>query len=99
MNTTVKVFIVLTMVMAIIFAGIQMTTYAYRENWKRRWNDDTTQLAGDLKTATQKLANETFEKAKAQNAVAMLEQQLRQQEADLKTKDATISEKDKDLQS
>lgn len=98
MNTTVKVFIVLTMVMAIIFAGIQMTTYAYRENWKRRWNDDTTQLAGDLKTATNKLATETFEKVKAQNTVAMLEQQINQQQADLKKQEATISEKDKEIQ-
>jgi len=87
------------MVMAIIFAGIQMTTYAYRENWKRRWNEDTTQLAGDLKTATRLLANESFEKAKAQNSVAMLEQQINQQQADLKARDATISEKEKDIQS
>jgi uncharacterized protein (DUF3084 family) len=98
MNTTVKVFIVLVMIMAMIFAGTAMTTYAYRENWKRRWNDDTTQLAGDLKTATQKLANESFEKAKAQNAVSMLEQQVNQQQADLKKQEATISEKDKDIQ-
>lgn len=99
MNTTVKVFIVLTMVMAMIFAGIQMTTYAHRENWKRRWNDDSKQLAGDLKTATSLLANESAERAKAQNTVAMLEQQLNQQQTDLKKLEATISEKEKEIQS
>jgi uncharacterized protein (DUF3084 family) len=99
MNTTLKVFIILITVMLIIFAGVNMTLYATRENWKRRWNEDTKELSQDLRTATQKLLNESAEKVKANNMVAMHEGRISDLQVDLKKQESTISEKDKEIQS
>jgi len=76
MNTTTKVFIVLTLVLAIISAGVQMNTYAHRENWKRRWNDDTSKLSQDTKLLSQQLANATASRVRADNLVAKLDGDL-----------------------
>jgi predicted nucleic acid-binding Zn-ribbon protein len=98
MNTTTKVFIVLTMLMAVIFAGVQMTTYAYRENWKRRWHEDTTQQAQDIKLLSQQVANFSAAKVKSENLVSTLEGNLSEAQAMIKRHEATISERDKDIQ-
>jgi len=99
MNTTLKVFVILTLLMAILFAGVQMTLYANRENWKRRWNEETKELGQELKSTSQRLLNESAEKVKAQNTVAMLEGTISDMQKEEKKKDATISEKDKEIQS
>ena len=99
MNTTLKVFVILTLLMAIIFAGVQMTLYATRENWKRRWNVETKELGQDLKTATSRLANESAEKVKALNTVAMLEGRISDIEAAGQKREALLTEKDKEVQS
>lgn len=98
MNTTTKVFIVLTLIMAIIFAGVQMTTYAYRENWKRRWNEDTKEQAQDIKLLSQQVANASASKAKADNLVAKLESDLSEAQKGIKSGELTISERDKEIQ-
>ena len=45
MNTATKVFIILNLLFALGFAYMQMLTYATRENWKRRWDQDTQKLS------------------------------------------------------
>jgi hypothetical protein len=70
MSTTVKVFIVLNLLLALAFMFVQMTLYATRENWKRRWNDDTKFFAEEVKAAQQKIADESFAKVKAEALVS-----------------------------
>ena len=47
-----------------------------REDWKRRWNDDTTQLATDLKAAQMKIDD-------GANKIKEAEEKIRQQELEL----------------
>lgn len=98
MNTTLKVFIVLVMLAAMAFAWIQMTLYATRENWKRRWNQDTTELTRDLKTATTKLATESADKVKALELTTRLEDQISQLQKEKKDLEASITQKDASTQ-
>lgn len=97
MNTTLKVFIILVLVLSLFFMAIQMMLYATRENWKRRWDRDTTELSKDLKTTSDLLARESAAKVKAENAVANLEQQVSDLQGTTKKQEATISERDKSI--
>lgn len=97
MNTTTKVFIVLTMLLAIASAFVQMTTYAYRENWKRRWNEDTTKLATDLKLTSDRLATATTDLAKATNLQAKFEAEVSDHQATIKRHETTITERSKEI--
>ncbi len=99
MSTTVKVFIVLNLLLALAFMFVQMTLYATRENWKRRWNDDTKQFAEELKLAAQKIADESNAKVRAENFVATLNTQITDQQTRIKTQENEKSEKDKEIQS
>ncbi|MBA3685010.1 MAG: hypothetical protein H0W72_07185 [Planctomycetes bacterium] len=97
MNTTLKVFIILVLVVSLIFMAIQMMLYATRENWKRRWNEDTAELAKDLKSTSEMLANESARNVKSATLITQFEQQNADQQALLKKQEATISEKDKNI--
>src|SRR5258708_35163377 len=99
MSTTVKVFIVLNLLLALAFMFVQMTLYATRENWKRRCNDDTKQFAEELKLAAQKIADESNAKVRAENFVATLNTQITDQQTRIKTQENEKSEKDKEIQS
>ncbi len=97
MNTTLKVFIILVLVVSLVFMAFTMNNYATREHWKRRWNEDTRELSIELKTTSQLLADTSAGKVKAEALVAQLESQLSDSQALLKKQEATISEKDKDI--
>jgi chromosome segregation ATPase len=98
MSTTVKVFIVLNLLLALAFMFVQMTLYATRENWKRRWNDDTKALAEDIKSYAQKVAEESYGKVKAENLATSQAAQLTDQQAMIKKQENNLSEKDKAIQ-
>jgi septal ring factor EnvC (AmiA/AmiB activator) len=99
MSTTVKVFIVLNLLLALAFMFVQMTLYATRENWKRRWNDDTKFFAEEVKVAAQKIADESYAKVQAQALVSSQGSQISDLQANLKKQENALSEKDKQIQS
>jgi hypothetical protein len=70
MSTTVKVFIVLILVMTLGFMFTEMTQYALRENWKRRWDEDTKALTSELASTNQANTDLSLAKAKAEQTVA-----------------------------
>lgn len=98
MSTTVKVFIVLNLLLALAFMFVQMTLYATRENWKRRWNDDTKFFAEEVKVAAQKIADESYAKVQAQALVSSQGSQISDLQAALKKQENALSEKDKNIQ-
>src|SRR5260221_10670559 len=98
MSTTIKIFVIINLLMALAFTWIQMTLYATRENWKRRWHEDTMELSSDLKLATQKLAVESYRAVKAEGTVSNLETVVADAQATIKKQETTITEKDKDIQ-
>lgn len=69
MNTATKVFIVLNLLLALGFAYMQMLTYATRENWKRRWDQDTRNMAAELTQANRLTADASHGRAVAEAAV------------------------------
>ena len=99
MSTTVKVFIVLNLLLALAFMFVQMTLYATRENWKRRWNDDTKFFAEEVKVAAQKIADESYAKVQAQALVSSQGSQISDLQAAAKKQENSLSEKDKQIQS
>jgi len=99
MSTTVKVFIVLNLLLALAFMFVQMTLYATRENWKRRWNDDTKFFAEEVKVAAQKIADESYAKVQAQALVSSQGSQISDLQAGIKKQESSLSEKDKAIQS
>lgn len=99
MSTTVKVFIVLNLLLALAFMFVQMTLYATRENWKRRWNDDTKFFAEEVKVAAQKIADESYAKVQAQALVTSQGAQIGDLQNVIKKQENEKSEKDKQIQS
>ncbi len=99
MSTTVKVFIVLNLLLALAFMFVQMTLYATRENWKRRWNDDTKFFAEEVKVAAQKIADESYAKIQAQALVSSQGGQITDLQNAVKKQENVVSEKDKLIQS
>jgi uncharacterized coiled-coil protein SlyX len=98
MSTTVKVFIVLNLLLALAFMFVQMTLYATRENWKRRWNDDTKFFAEEVKTYAQKISEESYARVKAEAANSSLSAQVVDLQANIKKQENSLSEKEKAIQ-
>jgi hypothetical protein len=84
MSTTVKVFIVLILVMTLGFMFTEMTQYALRENWKRRWDEDTKQLTNELNSTNQANTDLSLAKAKAEQTVATDQTTINDLQAKLK---------------
>ncbi|MBA3709587.1 MAG: hypothetical protein H0W83_12305 [Planctomycetes bacterium] len=103
MSTTVKVFIVLILIMCLGFMFTTMTQYANRENWKRRWDQDTKELKAELDSSNSALANYSKDKAKAENQVVNLNTQVTDLQNKVKEQENGITElkqtvQNKDLQ-
>jgi predicted nucleic acid-binding Zn-ribbon protein len=67
--------------------GLAYTTsvqYATRENWKRRWDQDTRELKKDLDSTTQGLADATKDKVKAEAAFSNAQAQINDQQNAIK---------------
>ncbi|TVR13622.1 MAG: hypothetical protein EA401_06325 [Planctomycetota bacterium] len=112
MNTAIKVFIILNLLLALGFAYMQMLTYATRENWKRRWDQDTRNLAEELVAANRSTAIASHDKAVAEAATARAQNQIQgltqtiedqksrldQREADVVNLNLRISKQDEQIQ-
>ena len=96
MSTAVKIFIVLNLVMCLAFAYVNMTAYAYRENYKRRWNEDTAKALEEAKANATLAVNRGVEAAKAQNDVRVRDTLIIDLQA--KVAELTSQVKDRDLQ-
>lgn len=92
MSTAVKILIILILVASLGLMYTTMVQFATRENWKRRWNEDTRELKKDLDARDQALANTTMAKAKAEAQVAVLGAQANDLAASMKTAEAKLSE-------
>jgi len=97
MNTATKVFIVLNLLLALGFAYMQMLTYATRENWKRRWDQDTKQLSAELTAANKLTLVASHDKAVAEAAVERNNFLISGLQTDVKEKESEISDKEKDI--
>jgi predicted nucleic acid-binding Zn-ribbon protein len=93
MSLALRIFIVLTLVMTLAFMFIQMTLFATRENWKRRWDSETKALAAELKSATQALTSESAGRVRAENQVAALQNDRVADQAKLKELEGQITER------
>ena len=93
MSLALRIFIVLTLVMTLAFMFIQMTLFATRENWKRRWDSETKSLAAELKASTQALTSEGAIRVRAENQVAALQNDRVADQAKLKELEGQITER------
>jgi chromosome segregation ATPase len=98
MSTTVKVFIVLILVMSLAFMFTTMTQYATRENWKRRWDQDTKELKAELDETDQKLADTSLARTKADNQVTNLNSLIQDQQTKMKDQENTITDQKQVIQ-
>ncbi len=103
MSTTIKVFIVLILVMSLLFAFTTMTQYATRENWKRRWDQDTKELKAELDSSNQSRADLSMQKVKSDNQVVSLNTAITDLQAKVKEQENGITDlkqtiQNKDLQ-
>ena len=92
MNTVTKVFIILNLILALLVAYVVPVTYAYQENYKRRWAQDTTNLAEDLKIANDSALKASFDAKKFEVALnsansdrRLLQGQVQEHESRIKT--------------
>jgi len=93
MSLALRIFIVLTLVMTLAFTFIQMTLFATRENWKRRWDVETKALSVEVKAATQALTSEGAGRVRAENQVAALQNERNADQAKIKELEGQITER------
>jgi septal ring factor EnvC (AmiA/AmiB activator) len=93
MSLALRIFIVLVFVLTLAFMFVQMTLFATRENWKRRWDVDTKALAGELKQATQMITTKSADAVRSETQVAMLQKEVLDAQAVNKLKENEITEK------
>jgi len=98
MSLALRIFIVLVLIMTVAFAIVQMVGFANRENYKRRWDADTKELALRLKSSTQRLADESTAKVKAENQVVMLQKDITDAQAKVKDLENQITERLAEIQ-
>lgn len=68
--------IVMLVISNLVTAWFAAGKHAQSENWKQRWNADTTELAREIKHLAEMLAQATAEEAKAQNTIKTFEEAL-----------------------
>jgi predicted RNase H-like nuclease (RuvC/YqgF family) len=98
MSIALRIFIVLTLVLSLAFAWVQMSLYVNRENWRRRWNEDTKELALRLKEATGQIATESAAKVRAENAAVAREGDIVRYQAQIKALEDQITERAQKIQ-
>lgn len=68
MSNAVKIFILVNLVATLVLASMSMRDYATRENWKRRWDQDTREMKKEVDLSNQANANLSKDKVRAENA-------------------------------
>jgi hypothetical protein len=94
MSLAVKIFIVLNLLLCLAFAYVNMVNYATRENWKRRWNEDTTKALTEAKLNADLAVKRGVEAAKANNDVKVRDTQILDLQAKVAELSNTIKERD-----
>lgn len=94
MSTLLKTFIVLTLVMTVAFLFVQMTVFATRENWKRRWNEETKNFTAEVKVLGQQAANESANRVKAENQLANREAVIVDLQAKIREESDKVTERE-----
>lgn len=94
MSTAVKILIVLIFAVSLGLAYTTSVQYATRENWKRRWDQDTRELKKDLDASNQSLANSSKDKVKAETALSNAQTQLNDQQNTIKELENKLTEAD-----
>jgi len=84
MSTAVKILIFIIFAVSLGLAYTTSVQYATRENWKRRWDQDTRELKKDLDSTTQGLADATKDKVKAEAAFSNAQAQINDQQNAIK---------------
>lgn len=98
MSLALRIFIVLVLVLTLAFMFVQMTLFATRENWKRRWDMETKALAAELKLATQTVTSESTGRVRAENQVASLQNERLADQAQIKALEGQITERSSTIQ-
>jgi peptidoglycan hydrolase CwlO-like protein len=92
MSTTIKVFIVLTLLMTLGCMYISMVLYATNENWKRRWDQDTKFLVAELRETNQNVADLSLRVTKADNQVVNLKTEIDNDQQKIKEQENKITD-------
>ena len=97
MSNAVKIFILVNLVFSLVLAVTTMRDYATRENWKRRWDQDTRELLKDVQSRDQLVANESKNRVRAEalvvdngRTITDLQNSVKKLEADLNNRDQEI---------
>ncbi|MFW5858503.1 MAG: hypothetical protein ACOCYP_00625 [Planctomycetota bacterium] len=97
MNTTTKVFIIINMLLSLALAYFAMTSFAYQEHWKRRWHQDSKELAEQLNAVKGEIEGHSFNRMQAEQAKVRLAADLEGAQAEIEQHIQTITTKDEDL--
>lgn len=84
MSTAVKIFIIVNLVLSLALSVVTMQQYATRENWKRRWDQETKEFKKELEASNQALANASKDKVKAEAAFQVSNTQISELQASIK---------------
>ncbi len=97
MSNAVKIFILVNLVFSLVLAATTMRDYGTHENWKRRWDRDTSDLLKDVQARDQLVANLSKDKVVAEGLVVDngriitdLQNSVKKLEADLNNRDLEI---------
>jgi predicted nucleic acid-binding Zn-ribbon protein len=93
MSIALRIFIVLVLVMTLAFMFIQMSLFATRDNWKRRWDQDTQALSASAKDLSTQVATESALRVKAEAYIAQLQAEAQVKEGKLSDLEGQITER------
>jgi chromosome segregation ATPase len=93
MSLAVKILTILNLVLAFVVATFCMIDYATGENWKRRWNTDTSKLSEQLVESNKGLTEATFDKARFEAAASAANGRISELTAQVNGIQSQISEK------
>jgi len=94
MSKAFQALLLLILVASVVLAGVNMVSYANRENFKRRWDLDTRELKKDLDGSSQALANATKDRAKAEAQATILGAQISDLQSSVKELENKLLERD-----
>ncbi len=97
MSQIVKILIVANLIFSVVLAVLTMQTYAWRENYKRRWDEDTKSLMTELKLSNQQLADLSMAKIRQEALVKSLNTRTQELQATLRAKEDDILLKDTEI--
>ena len=98
MSNAVKIFILVNLLFSLGLAYTTMNNYANRENWKRRWDQDTKEFVKEVQTRDQALANATLAKVKAEVNLADRERIITDLQASVKKQEDQLTNKEQEYQ-